>query len=487
MEYKYKATPMARRPLNTNQIMIRLLIGLLIVYGYGLYNASKWGKEYLINGILLFVVSIVVGTITEAIFALACKKNPIQHLKKSFHYITCIILVLTVPANCSLFVMGIATFLALFFGKLVYGGFGQNVFNPAAVGRAIIATSFAGKVALDAVTSPTVTTAFANMNWISDSTNYLALMEEYGGLGTILSGSYFGALGETCTILILAIGVLYAIFDVIDWRIPLTYLGILFAGSMLIGLSYGLGIDYAIAFVSTGGVAFGGVFMLTDPVTNPQTRPGKILFAAIAAMLTILIRFLGNLPEGVIFSILIVNMLAPAIDYLFVSKQIESQKRNIAIVFGSIIMFVLITALIGKIVKPGTFIINDNSDISEETGASEVTGASEIAGPLSLSGDYSSNNATVTSVDGDTYHVTTDGYHNKNEFDVVVKNGSVVSVVCTSFGDTEGVGDSAIKEEYLKNYEGATLFSSIDACTGATYTSKSVMAAVQAALKEAYK
>lgn len=370
MEYKYKATPMARRSLNTNQIMIRLLIGLLIVYGYGLYNASKWGSEYLINGILLLVVSLVVGTITEVVFALACKKNPIEFLKKSFHYITCIILVLTVPANCSLYVMGVATFLALFFGKLVFGGFGQNVFNPAAVGRAIIGTSFAGKVALDAVTSPTVTTAFANMNWISNANNYLSLINNYGGLGSIIGGTYFGSLGETCTVLILIIGVLYAIFDVIDWRIPVTYLGIMFVGSAIVGFTHGLGIDYAIAFISTGGAAFGAVFMLTDPVTNPQTRPGKMLFAAIAAMLTILIRFLGNLPEGVVFSILIVNMLAPAIDYLFVSKQITSQKRNIAIVFGSIIAFILITVLVGNSVTPGTYQIDTETGASEETGAS---------------------------------------------------------------------------------------------------------------------
>lgn len=479
MEYKFKATPMARRPLNTNQIMIRLFVGLLIVYGYGLYNAYKWGSEYLINAILLFVVSLVVGTVTEVLFAIVCKKNPIEHLKKSFHYITCIILVLTVPANCSLYAIGIATFLGLFFGKLVYGGFGQNVFNPAGVGRAIIATSFAGKVSLDAVTSPTITTAFASMNWIGDANSYLSLIHNYGGLGAIVGGSYFGAIGETCTILILIIGILYAIFDVIDWRIPVTYLGIMFVGSAIVGFTHGLGIDYAIAFISTGGAAFGGVFMLTDPVTNPQTRPGKILFAAIAAVLTILIRFLGNLPEGVVFSILIVNMLAPAIDYLFVSKQIDNQKRNIAIDFGAIVAFILVTVLVGNSVTPGVY--NPNANKAEEPAPTGLT----------LSSDFSVNKATVTGVDGNTYHVTSIGYHGEdslNEFDIVVENGAVVSVTCTKFGDTEGVGDIAINpDEYLWKYEGATLQDKVDACTGATYTSNSIMAAVQAALKEASK
>lgn len=392
MEYIYKTTPMHRRPLNTNKIMLRLLAGLLVVYAYGLYNASKWGKEYVINAILLLVVSLVVGTIVEVLFALACKKNVLEHLGSSFHYITCIILVLTVPANTSLYVMGVASALALFFGKLVFGGFGQNVFNPAGVGRAIIGTSFAGKVALDAVTSPTITTSLANMNWVSSPSNYLPLVEEFGGLGAIVGGSYFGAIGETCTLLILVVGIVLSIIDVIDWRIPLTYLGVLFVGAYIIGLKNGLGIDYPIVFISTGGAAFGAVFMLTDPVTNPQSRPGKILFATIAALLTVLIRFLGNLPEGVVFSILIVNMLSPTIDQVFGYKQIDTYKRTKIITFASLIATVLIIALVGTSVEQGVYKApvpeeeagasestgaSETEEISSETGASESTGASE--------------------------------------------------------------------------------------------------------------
>lgn len=365
MEFKYKTTPMHRRPLDTNKIMIRLFIGLAVVYAYGLYNAARWGIEYFVNGILLFVVSMVVGTIVEVLFALACKKNVKEFLSTSFHYITCIILVLTVPCNTSLYVMAVATALALFFGKLVFGGFGQNVFNPAGVGRAIIATSFAGKVTLDAIASPTVTTALANMNWISDASNYTSLLESYGGLGSIVCGNYFGALGETSTILIILVCIALAIFDVLDWRIPLTYLGVMFVGTAIIGFTNGLGISYAIAFVSTGGAAFGGVFMLTDPVTSPQSRPAKILFATIAALLTVLIRYLGNLPEGVVFSILIANMLSPTIDQIFGYKQIEVYKRNMTIIVSSIIATILIIVLIGTSVEHGVYKSNSNTSFSK--------------------------------------------------------------------------------------------------------------------------
>ena len=355
MEYKYRQTPISRRPLNTKIIMYRLLAGLLVVYAFGLFKAYQWGSAYFINTILLLVVSLVVGTLTEVVFALACKKNVIEHLTSSFHYITCVILVLIVPCNTSLYVIGVGTFISLFFGKLVFGGFGQNVFNPAGVGKAVMSTSFSGKIVIDAISSPTVTTAFANMNWISDKTNYLALINSYGGMKSILFGDYFGAIGETCTLLILLVGIALALLDVIDWRIPAVYIGTMFVGSLIVGLTHGLGISYALAFISTGGIAFGGVFMLTDPVTNPQTRPGKMLFAAIAALLTVLIRFLGNLPEGVVFSILIVNMLSPTIDELFGYKQIIAYKRNSIIVIVSIVVTILVTAIVGSNVTPGVY------------------------------------------------------------------------------------------------------------------------------------
>ena len=255
MEYKFKATPMARRPLTTEHIMLRLLIGLLIVYGFGLYNAYLINVGCLINAILLLIVSLAVGTATEIVFALVTKQNPLTFLRKSFHYITCLILVLTVPPYTSLYAMAIATFVALFFGKLVFGGFGQNVFNPAGIGRAIIATSFAGKVTADAITSPTIATAFAGMNWVGDAKNYLTLLYNYNGLGSILLGRCTGAIGESF-IVVIAVGILLALTDVIDWRIPATYIGIIFVGSWIIGINHGLGIDYALAFTASGGVAW---------------------------------------------------------------------------------------------------------------------------------------------------------------------------------------------------------------------------------------
>jgi len=480
MEYKYKATPMFRRPLTTSKIMLRLLIGLFIVYLFGLYNAYTWGIKYFYNGLLLLLVSVVVCCLTEAIYALCTKQKPMEYINKSFPVVTSLILVLIVPVNTSLYVIGIASFLGIFFGKLVYGGFGQNVFNPAAVARAIIVTTFSGVVALDAITSPTITTAFAGVDWLCDNASLIKLINDYGGLGSVLGGTYFGAMGETSTLLIILIGIYLSIVDVIDWHIPVTYLGVLFVGASVVALVKGLSILYPIVFVSTGGAVFGAVFMLTDPVTNPQTRPGKIVFSAIAALLTVLIRLLGNLPEGVVFSILIVNMLSPAIDKLFSVKQIDSIKRNIAIVFATIIVCISCVFFVGNSKVQNKYVsIDENPSFVKNQ-------------------DYSINEAKVTDFGNGKYHVVVKGYgllkaknksnYSMNEFDITIKDGKVIDIVCTKFGDTLSVGGIAVEEDYLSKVIGLTGRSNvIDACTGCSYTSDSILAAVQAALKEANK
>ncbi len=506
MEYKFKATPMPRRNLTTGKVMTRLLLGLLVVYAYGLYNSYNiGGKQYLVNTLLLLLVAVVTSIVCEVIYALMMKKNIGEHCSTSFPAITALILVLTVPANTSLYAIAVATVIAIVFGKLVFGGFGQNIFNPAAVGRAVIISSFATRTAFDAVTGATIATQFAKMNWIADANSYLRFVEANGGYFNILMGNYAGAIGETCTLIILAVGVWMTIWDVIDWRIPATYLGLLFGSATIAGLVKGLGIDYALMFVSTGGAAFGAVFMLTDPVTNPQTRPGKIVFAALAALFTIAIRFLGNMPEGVVFSILLANMISPAIDKLFSSKQITSHKRNIAITLGTVACVLLCGALIACSVEPGKYAVDANAGASEtveeetdaEAGASgtdEEAGASEDAGVTGTFADtdLSKYPAAVKSVDGDTYIVTAGGFHAleggpDNEFEIVITDGKVVSVKCTVFSDTQGVGTIATADDALAEFEGVSLTDEIDAVSGATYTSNSVNAAVQAALKEANK
>jgi len=356
MEYKFKTTPMPRRSLTTSKIMLGLLVALLVVYVFGAYNAYLiGGTAYLVNTLLLLVVAVACSFACEIVFALMIKQPIKKIISTSFPIITPLILVLTVTPNTSLYAMAISTIIAVVFGKLVFGGFGQNIFNPAAVGRIVILQSFAGRVALDAVASATITTQLASMNWILEPSSLTEFVAANGGISNILLGFYEGAIGETCTILLLIICVVLGVLKIIDWRIPATYIGILFGAALIGGAISGLGIEYALTFVSTGGAVFAGVFMLTDPVTNPQTRAGRIVFSALAALFTITIRVYANLPEGVAFSILLVNILSPAIDKLFSAKQVDAIKRNAIIVFTTILVTIVCGVAILKSVEPGVY------------------------------------------------------------------------------------------------------------------------------------
>ena len=321
MKFTFKPSPNYRQPQSTQSIMFELTLGLLVVFGFAVgYYAMAFGMNYALRAVVLLAVSVGCALATEALWCVVQKKNVLEHLQSSFPWVTAIILTLMCRIDISYYALGVSTIIAIFFGKLVYGGFGQNVFNPAAVGRAFIFTSFTGSVAADLISSATPTTAIAGNGWLVGSA--------VPSLGTLLLGNYPGAMGETSTLLILAVGVYLAYREVIDWRVPVTYLVTLFVLSTVYGLVLGQSLAYGLYHVALGGAVFGAVFMMTDPVTNPTSAAGRIVFAMGCAIFTLLIRVKANLPEGVLYSILLMNLLTPAIERLMDGNQIKTEKKN---------------------------------------------------------------------------------------------------------------------------------------------------------------
>ncbi len=346
MQFKYSPAPHYHSPLSTERIMRDLTIGLSVIYAFALYNAYLLGINYLINALALMAISLLTAFITESVYAKFIKQPIIPYLKHSFGWVTAMILVLMVPVNTKLYAMIIGTFSAIYFGKLVFGGFGQNVFNPAGVGRAFMLVSFASAMNADLVTSATPTSTMASAGWLLSAEGFQTFLSDFGGLSNLFFGNYAGAMGETSALLIILMGIYFAVREVIDWRVPVTYIGVIFATTLCIGLAHGLGIEYALFHCLTGGVMFGAVFMLTDPVTNPNTRAGRIVFATCAAFITLIIRFFANLPESVLFSILFVNMLTPAIDKYFDGKQILMEKKIKYTVIGLILGVIILVFLL---------------------------------------------------------------------------------------------------------------------------------------------
>ena len=235
--------------------------------------------------------------------------------------ITAVIFTLVLPAGAPIYAVIISAFFGIIFGKLVFGGLGQNIFNPAVVGMLFAKLCFGGQYAAPV------------SNWYVNIPDAVAGATPLGIDGGIFSnftqyslldmffGRIPGTLGEVYKITIL-IGLVYLLIRrSIDFRIVVSYLGTFTVLALIGGLSlYSLNSDvnpfvFTLYNLLSGGALFGAVFMLTDPVTSPINSPSRIIYGMVAAVVTIFIRFFAALPEGVGFSILFANMIAAVLDH----------------------------------------------------------------------------------------------------------------------------------------------------------------------------
>lgn len=472
MKFTYNPAPNYRCKLSTQRIMFELLLGLLAVFAFSLvYYTVEYGTAYTIQAILIMAVSILGSVVTEGLYALALKKNIKDHMATSFPLITPVILALMMPINVSLYAVLVSSVLCVFFAKLAFGGFGQNIFNPAAVGRAVIFAAFTGLTAKEIVLSgATPTTLIASSyNWcVTDAGVVGQLLDSVGGLMNLFIGWHDGALGETSALLIMIVGAVLAYRKVIDWRVPVVYVGSVFVLTLILGLTKGMGIWYPFYHVLTGGLMFGAVFMATDPVTNPTSAAGRSIFALGCGILTVLIRVKANLPEGVLYSILIMNCLSPMIEKFMDCEQVSGTKKALK-AFGGV-------AVVGAVACAVAF-----STVTPAAAAPEIS----ESGAAKLGADaVSAVNATVLSKDGNTVVVSADGFAGTNKFEVVVDGDKITSIKMTEFNDTPGLGDLIDTDSFYSQFKGQGADLKVDAVSGATFTSKSAVAAAIAALAD---
>lgn len=491
MKFTFNASPNLRQKQSTQQIMLELMIGLLVVFAFSLiYYNQVWGFDHMLQAIKLLAVSLITAFVTELAWAFFMKKDQkfdLPYIKKfmggSFGWITAIILTLMCPISIRPYALGVSTFFAIFFAKLLFGGFGNNIFNPAAVGRAIVFATFMGATT-DVITSATPTTVIASdFNWLVTNPEMIKeMMSEIGGIGKLFTGWYPGAIGETSAVIILLVGVVLSIRRVIDWRVPAVYLGSIFVLAAGIALMRGVGsydgipgfLWYPLVHVLTGGVVFGAVFMLTDPVTSPTSAQGRCIFALGAAIITVLIRVKANLPEGCLYSILMMNMLTPMIEKGLEGKQLALRKK------ATIIFSVVALIGMGSVLLAGSVI-----EAKEPAPAVMLNTADKDVNKFEakLSGKTENSDGSVT------YHVESQGYASTedpniyNKFDITVKDDKIVTVVPTEINDTPHQGDKIDNPAFLDQFVGQDLKQDVeveknDAVTEATFSSKSTVRAV---------
>ena len=269
---------------------------------------------------LTALVNIAVGLISAVAFEYLLQK----FLKKKITAfdgsaaITGILLAMSLPPSLPPYMIAIGSFIAIVVAKQSMGGLGFNIFNPAHIGRAALMVSW--PVAMTTwtkiTTSVDVVTSATPLNILKQQ-GYEKLVETFGGnfelYKAMFLGTRNGSLGETSTVLLL-IGGIYLIYKgYINWHVPVFMIGTVGIITWIFGPA-GLFTGDPLFHMMAGGLVIGAFFMATDMVTIPITIKGQIIFAVGAGAITALIRLKGGYPEGVCYSILLMNAVTPLID-----------------------------------------------------------------------------------------------------------------------------------------------------------------------------
>ena len=344
MALKMTPGPFQRTKRSTTKVMLELFAVLCVVWIFAaVFHFVNIGSKNGISVLLIGLVSIVVSCLCDVVVGLISKvawKDMFKHVLNSYSYVTGIIFALCLPANTSYVVVVIGSVFGTALGQLVFGGFGHNVVNPAGIGRIMVGLTYTlGKTILplaqpDFVGGATIT---GKIDWL---TGYIP--GNYTLLDLFL-GQYVGAIGETCSALLIACGIYLMVRNIINYRVVCAYVGTTFVIAFVLGLVFKVDyvLTYALTHLFAGGLLFGGVFMVTDPVTSPTSPLGKVIFAIGAAMITMLIRVSGNLPEGVVFSIVIMNLCTPIIDSAIKGKT-DKEWKSWVIAGSALVIAVLV-------------------------------------------------------------------------------------------------------------------------------------------------
>ncbi len=324
MKFSLAKGPFLRSKRTTTGIMLELFAVLVVVWLTSVVAYSvRFNFLVGLRAILLVLVSLFTTIVIDVLMALVKGKRSIKDISKfvltSYSYVTSIIFTLCLPVGVSYYVVVIGSIVATLLGKYVFGGFGYNVFNPAIIGRIFVGLAFGSsmKYGIESSMSNSASYDFVSGATVTGSINWAqGTIPEGFDWKTLLFGNYNGAMGETYTLLLLVAGIYLIIRGIINYRIVLSYLVTVSGISLFLGLFYGVSnvFSYTLLHLVTGGLMFGAVFMITDPVTSPKAMNGKIIYGIGAGFLTMLIRVNSSYPEGVMYSIALMNMFTPLID-----------------------------------------------------------------------------------------------------------------------------------------------------------------------------
>lgn len=328
LHIELRTSPHLKQTITVEQIMRNVVYAMLPVCAWSVFSFG-------ISALLLIVVTTATAVLTEHwIYHFSGQRSPISDWSVT---ITGMLLALTLPPGFPLWMAAIAACIGVALGKALFGGLGNNVMNPALVGRAFVQAAF--PVAITTWTPAfmvgrfwetipsTLTLPFmqppAITEWVAaraidgfTGATPLAL-QKFQHITTnnldLFIGTTAGSAGETSALIILLCGVYLAVRRMMDWRLPVgTLLGAVFT-SMPFWLMYPEFYPNPLFVMFSGGLMLGAVFMVSDMVASPVTPVGIWIYGLFIGAMTIVIRLFAALPEGVMYAILLGNVVSPLI------------------------------------------------------------------------------------------------------------------------------------------------------------------------------
>lgn len=338
--------PHTHAPRSVGKVMLTVMAALLPATIFGFYLFG-W------PAIFLFTITIFSALVSEAICLWLAKKPVSVFLMDGSALLTAWLLAMTLPPWAPWWIGVVGGMFAIVIGKQVFGGLGQNIFNPAMLARVVLLISF--PLEMTTWSNPVVITSAQapgffesllitfrgysvdTMTGASILGHVKTELAQNHSLSEILksgvdqkslaTGFIHGSMGETSSYLLLVGGLLLISLSIISWHIPVAMFAsvIILAGTFnLLDPEHYPGISF---HLFSGGLFLGAFFIATDPVTSPNSSTGKLLFGAGCGALDYVIRTWGGYPEGIAFSVMIMNALTPLIDH-YIRPRIYGYKRK---------------------------------------------------------------------------------------------------------------------------------------------------------------
>lgn len=461
--------PFIKSENSTSKMMFNVTLCLVIITLFSFYKNGilpyindKTDFIGMFYPIFFVLTSTLTTQITEIIYGkIILKKNKnelLKFIKESYGYIPGLFLGLMLPINTPIYALIFGSIIAIIVGKMIFGGFGNNIFNPALIGALFITATYSLAISnaggyLNSMEVDTITHATPLSNVVSGIGTYDTLVKPYGSLFNFFIGTIPGAVGETSALLCILGFIFLTITKTIKPRIPIFYISTVFILTSLIGIYNGLGIWYPIFQILSGGLFFGSIFMATDPVTSPTTNNGQILYGISLGILTVTFRYLTSYPEGVMTSILTMNMIVFILDKIGATSKFDKKKFIIPLVLLILAGLTISYSIADKYKNPNNIDIDFNI-ISKDVQGKKVK-----------------------------YTVTEKGYESLLKGVIEIEDGKVISFEIIEQNDSfyKRVEDAKYIEYLINNQNN---LDDVDTITGATYSSSGVLKMLKNTIKD---